>query len=108
MIRAEDSRIMNDMSLMRKSYTELYSMNSQLLSGYNTRAGNHDGLLVALKEVNQMIQRAANLRVGSPKTNVVNACRAFVKSNNMTSLIRIIKNGSANDPRDTNSGNRNK
>lgn len=40
-----------------------------------------------------MIQRAARLRVGAPKTKVVAACRAAIKANNMVSLLRIIKDG---------------
>jgi Bardet-Biedl syndrome 2 protein len=92
-VRAEDSRLINEMDTMRRSYTELYSMNNQLIVGYNLRASNHNGLLVALKEVNQMIQRAANLRVGKAKTTVVTDCRAAVKANNMKALFRIIKSG---------------
>ena len=64
-----------------------------LLGGYNVRAGNHTGLLCALKEVNQMIQRAANLRVGKPKLSVIADCRAAVKTNNMAALTRIIRYG---------------
>jgi Bardet-Biedl syndrome 2 protein len=93
-IRAEDSRIMTDMESMRRAYTELYTYNNQLISGYNIRASNHENLLAALKEVNLMIQRAANLRVGTPKTTVVTECRAAVKGNNMTELLRIVKTGS--------------
>lgn len=64
--------------------------------GYNVRASNHTGLLVALKEVNQMIQRAANLRVGKPKQSVIADCRAAVKTNNMPALTRIIRYGYEN------------
>ena len=61
---------MNDMVGMRKAYTELYAVTNQLTGGYNIRAANHQGLLTAL-EVNQMIQRAANLRVGRAKSAVI-------------------------------------
>ena len=50
-------------------------------------------LLGALKEVNQMIQRAARLRCGVPKTRVVAACRAAVKNNNTALLFKIIRDG---------------
>lgn len=78
---------------MRRAYTELFTINSQLIGGYNIRASNHEGLLAALKEVNLMIQRAANLRVGKPKATVIVDCRAAVKSNNLASLFRIIRQG---------------
>ena len=48
-------------------------------AGYNVRAANHENLLAALKEVNQMIQRSANLRAGKAKARVVADCRAAVK-----------------------------
>ena len=50
-----------------------------MLAGYNVRAANHENLLSALKEVNQMIQRSANLRAGKAKARVVADCRAAVK-----------------------------
>jgi Bardet-Biedl syndrome 2 protein len=50
-------------------------------------------LLSALKDVNLMIQRTANLRVGKPKTTVVTECRAAVKANNFTVLTRIMTQG---------------
>jgi len=51
--------------------------------------------LAALKEVNQMIQRAANLRVGRAKTNVISECRAAVKANNLALLFSLVKSGKA-------------
>jgi Bardet-Biedl syndrome 2 protein len=92
-IRAEDSRLMGDMQGMRRAYNELGILNGQLAMGYNTRQQSHERLLAALKEVNQMIQKAANLRTGKSKARVISDCRAAVKSNNMASLFRIIRQG---------------
>jgi Bardet-Biedl syndrome 2 protein len=92
-IRAEDSRLLQDMETMRRAYTELNSLNGQLIGGYNIRAQNQASLLAALKEVNQMIQRAANLRMGKAKARVIADCRAAVKANNMKSLFRIMQQG---------------
>eukprot|EP00604_Paraphysomonas_vestita_P000668 CAMPEP_0174824826 /NCGR_PEP_ID=MMETSP1107-20130205/38413_1 /TAXON_ID=36770 /ORGANISM="Paraphysomonas vestita, Strain GFlagA" /LENGTH=217 /DNA_ID=CAMNT_0016054201 /DNA_START=1603 /DNA_END=2256 /DNA_ORIENTATION=- len=92
-VRAEDSRLMGDMEVMGRAYTDLYSLNNQLIAGYNNRAQTHEALLNALKDVNQMIQRAANLRVGTAKTRVINDCRVAVKANNMQALFRIIRQG---------------
>jgi len=47
---------------MRESYGRLYSLNQQLISGYQMRSNNHHKLLDCLKQVNQVIQRAAQLR----------------------------------------------
>jgi Bardet-Biedl syndrome 2 protein len=84
---------MVDMETMRRTYTDLYALNNQLIAGYNNKSTTHEGLLAALKEVNQMIQRAANLRVGSAKTRVISDCRSAVKANNLPTLLRIIKQG---------------
>ena len=92
-VRAEDSRLMTDMETMRRAYSDLFAINNALVGGYNNRATSHDALLAALKEVNQMIQRAANFRGGAPKTRVINDCRKAVKENNMSSLFRIIRQG---------------
>lgn len=94
-VRAEDSRLLNDMVVMRRAYTDLHALNNQLVGGYNIRAANHEGLLAALKEVNQTIQRAANLRVGRAKTSVISECRAAVKANNLSLLFSLVKSGKA-------------
>ncbi len=103
-VRAEDCRLMHDMEAMRRAYTELQALNSQLVVGYNVRAGNHSALLAALKEVNQMIQRAANLRMGKAKTTIIADCRAAVKSNNFPTLSKIIRYGTAAGPAKSDQG----
>ena len=103
-VRAEDCRLMHDMEAMRRAYTELFALNSQLTVGYNVRAGNQASLLAALKEVNQMIQRAANLRVGKAKTSIIADCRASVKANNFAALSKIIRFGTASGPTKSGSG----
>lgn len=84
---------MVDMETMRRSYTDLYSLNNQLIGSYNVRSKSHEDLLASLKEVNQMIQKAANLRVGSAKTRVITECRLAVKANNLSVLFKILKFG---------------
>ncbi|XP_062616260.1 Bardet-Biedl syndrome 2 protein homolog [Saccostrea cucullata] len=94
-VRAEDARLMGDMKNMRKGYMELYNMNRDLINGYKIRCGNHQELLACLKQLNQMIQKAGRLRVGKYKTQVVSACRAAIKSNNVSALFKIIKTGAS-------------
>eukprot|EP00606_Chrysophyceae_sp_TOSAG23-5_P001562 GSChrysophyteH2.ASY1.ANO1.604.1 assembled CDS len=92
-VRAEDSRLMNDMVMMRKAYTELFALSETLIGGYNIRAANHAGLLVGLKEVNQMIQKAANLRAGTAKTTIITNSRAALKKNKTEQLMNILSGG---------------
>nr|BCL66158.1 Bardet-Biedl syndrome 2 protein [Volvox reticuliferus] len=92
-IKAEDARILGDMRAMRKYYRQLADLNRDLIAEHDKRATNHVALLEALREVNQMIQRAARLRVGASKAKVVTACRAAIKNNNMAALFKIIRDG---------------
>jgi len=64
-----------------------------LIGEYNKRALNHQALLASLKEVSIMIQKAARLRMGSPKSNVIAACRKAIKANLIQELFRIISLG---------------
>jgi Bardet-Biedl syndrome 2 protein len=92
-IRAEDCRLMFDMDSMRKAYTELSGLNNGLITAYNIRAKNHETLLTSLKDVNQMIQKASNLRAGIAKNRVVTDARTAIKENNMDALITILQKG---------------
>ena len=93
-VKAEDARIMGNMALMRRHYAELYTLNTSLVAEYVKRANNHQALLAALKDVNHMIQKASNLRMGTAKSTVVTQCRQAIKANNIQSLLQIIETGS--------------
>ncbi|KAB1273946.1 Bardet-Biedl syndrome 2 protein [Camelus dromedarius] len=80
---------------MKNRYMELYDLNKDLLNGYKIRCNNHTELLGSLKAVNQAIQRAGRLRVGKPKNQVITACRDAIRSNNINTLFRIMRVGTA-------------
>eukprot|EP00731_Ephydatia_muelleri_P025424 Em0017g507a len=88
-IRAEDARMMNDISNMKKAYVQLHDLNSDLITGYKIRSNNHLELLDCLKIINQAIQKAGNLRVGKPKTLVVAACREALKASNFATYDKM-------------------
>lgn len=92
-VQAEDYRMLSDMASLKKVFAGLHKTNGELIGEYNKRATNHQQLLSQLKEVNLMIQKASNLRVGSAKTRVVAACRAAIKKNNIHELFQIITKG---------------
>merc|ERR1719326_2390052 len=92
-VKAEDYRMLSDMGNLKKVFSSLQQTNSDLIAEYNKRANNHSQLLGQLKEVNMMIQKAAKLRVGTPKTRVVSSCRQAIKNNNIHELFQIIKTG---------------
>jgi Bardet-Biedl syndrome 2 protein len=100
---------------MKRQYSELMNTNRDLINGYKIRSTNHDELLRNVKLLNQIVQRAANLRgkqiqiikirwfqffnvflifkVGRFKTDVVASSRQAIKQNNTASLMKIVKTG---------------
>jgi len=97
---------------MKRHYIDLINLNRDLISGYKIRCTNHEELMKNLRFLNQMVQKAANLRskrfdlkfeklnfslilflVGKYKTITINQCRAAIKANNAPSLIKSIKTG---------------
>lgn len=92
-VKAEDYRMLSDMTNMKKVFSSLQQTNGDLIAEYNKRATNHQALLTQLKEVNMMIQKAAKLRCGNAKTRVVAACRQAIKKNNMHELFQVIRTG---------------
>lgn len=92
-VKAEDCRLLRDMSSMRKAYSTLLDVNRELMIEHVKRSTNHEDLLDALKQVNAMIQKAAKLRRGKAKTDVVSACRSAIKTNNFQALFRIVEYG---------------
>lgn len=99
---------------MKRHYIDLLNLNRDLINGYKIRCTNHEELMKNLRYLNQMVQKAGNLRsretsfenfyhekiicvfsVGKFKTTTVNQCRAAIKSNNTQLLIKSIKTGSA-------------
>lgn len=92
-VRAEDYRMLSHMTNLRKVCVNLQHINGDLIAEYNKRANNHQQLLAQLKEVNMMIQKASNLRIGNAKSRVVAACRAAIKKNNIHELLAIVRTG---------------
>lgn len=97
---------------MKRHYLDLLNLNRDLINGYKVRCTNHEELMKNLRYLNQMVQKAANLRsetfcssddrrnfsrlnfsVGRYKTITTNQCRAAIKGNNAQLLIKTIKTG---------------
>jgi Bardet-Biedl syndrome 2 protein len=105
---------------MKRHYLELMNTNRDLVNGYKIRSTNHEELLKNVKNLNQIVQRAGNLRgryysnnlsyykkmiaytlninlcyfkAGKYKTDLIANARQAIKQNNSISLVKIIKNG---------------
>ncbi|RWS27369.1 Bardet-Biedl syndrome 2 protein-like isoform X2 [Leptotrombidium deliense] len=94
-VKAEDARLLGEYKLMKQHYLELHSLNRELINEYKIRSQNHQDLVDALKQVNAIIQKAGNLRLGPSKTRLIQACRMAIKQNNFNSMARIITEGEA-------------
>ena len=80
LIRAEDARLIGDMyesegrgegetmalrsfrTIMKRNYVDLLNLNRDLINGYRIRCTNHEELMKNLRFLNQMVQKAGNLR----------------------------------------------
>jgi Bardet-Biedl syndrome 2 protein len=94
-VRAEDGRLLRDWDSVRRIQTDLSAVNRQLLNDYRVREKSHSDLVATLKNINTLIQEAANLRVGKFKTNLIQSCRLAIKQNNLNSLSKIISSNSS-------------
>lgn len=93
MVRAEDARLLGEFKAMKQLYFDLGSLNRELINEYKIRSQNHQDLVATLKQINVIIQKSGNIRVGKPKTMLVQACRLAIKQNNLNTLAKIISSG---------------
>lgn len=82
-VKAEDSKVLGEMNYVRKFYTEVMGENTHLFAELTKQQQNTGILMDGLREVNAMINKAANLRNGQYKTQVINLCRQAIKQNNL-------------------------
>jgi len=92
-IKAEDSRQLEDISNIRETYQECTTLNAKLIAEYNKRANNQTGMMDALREVKKYIQSAAMLRVGDAQGAVISAARKALKAQNATALCMALTSG---------------
>ncbi|SYZ67876.1 Ciliary_BBSome_complex_subunit_2 [Leishmania braziliensis MHOM/BR/75/M2904] len=92
--RAEDARLLGDMTSMKKSYSALYDVDQELLGENAKRINNYEELKLALKEVNRCIQQAAMVRIGPARAQLIASCRNALKENQVNTLLEIIRTGS--------------
>jgi Bardet-Biedl syndrome 2 protein len=92
-VKAEDARLVGNISYMKKMYANIKVENASIQSELLKKQQNNDTLMEGLKEINSMINMASNLRVGNAKSQITTLCRNAVKKNNLFSLIKLIQTG---------------
>ena len=63
-VKAEDSRLINDIGNMKKLYSNIMVQNKAIQSELIKKNQNTDILITNLKSVNSMISKGSELRVG--------------------------------------------
>nr|CAH7736700.1 unnamed protein product [Callosobruchus chinensis] len=92
-IKAEDSRILDEMKSMAEHYTELHAVNQELINGHNVRLQNYNEGVETMKEINAIIQHGSRLRVGPNSANAITQCRNCIRNNNVEGLMKIMRTG---------------
>ena len=92
-VRAEDARLLSDVSNVKKSYRALRDVNRDLLSDHSRRAAKAGELAEHLKTLNRAIHAAAKLRVGSAQEACLAAARAAVQAEDAARLVRALREG---------------
>lgn len=92
-VKAEDARLQHNMMFFKRSLGRLHQFNGELFGEFEKRKLNHTELINCMKQVNQIIQRAGNLRCGAAKTRVLAALREAFKERKVSEMMNIISNG---------------
>lgn len=92
-VKSEDARLQHNMMFFKRSLGRLHQFNGELFGEFEKRKVNHTELINCMKQVNQIIQRAGNLRCGSAKTRVLTGLREAFKERNVNSMMSIVTNG---------------
>jgi len=71
---------------MKRSYAAVQQENGALVGEHMKRSNNHQDLVSTLKELNGMIRKASNLRVGAPQKRVVAESREAIKNSETQKL----------------------
>lgn len=69
-VKAEFSLMLGDMSSLKKNYSIVQQENGNLIAEYMKRRNNHEELVKSLKDLNNFIRKASNLRVGTTKNQI--------------------------------------
>lgn len=69
-VKGEFSLMLGDMASLKKNYTIVQQENGNLIGEYIKRRNNHEELVKSLKELNNFIRKASNLRIGASKSGI--------------------------------------
>lgn len=92
-VKAEDARLLNNVSAMKGHYRALRDVNRDLLQDHSRREAAYNDLAGHLKTINRVIHSGAQLRRGAHKETFVAACRAAIKANESQLLVRALRQG---------------
>jgi Bardet-Biedl syndrome 2 protein len=93
LVRAEDSRLLNNAADMKGHYRALRDLNRNLVVEHEKRVTKHGEVSKQLKLTNSIIQAAARLRLGRCKEQLVSRCRKAVQEQDVEAFVQSIREG---------------
>mmetsp|Transcript_30605 Transcript_30605/g.30095 ORF Transcript_30605/g.30095 Transcript_30605/m.30095 type:complete len:89 (+) Transcript_30605:986-1252(+) len=81
--------MLGDMASVKKNYIVVQQENGSLIGEYLQRRNNHEELVKSLKELNNFIRKASNLRLGPSKGLIVSKSREAIKAKKTIDVVKI-------------------
>jgi Bardet-Biedl syndrome 2 protein len=93
LVKAEDSRLLNNAAEMKSHYRALRDVNRNIVVEHEKRITKHREVAKHLKLINSIIQAAARLRLGKHKEQLVARCRRAVLEQDIETFVQSIREG---------------
>lgn len=88
-VKGEFSIMLGDMASVKKNYSIVHQENGNLIAEYLKRRNNHEELVKSLKDLNNFIRKASNLRMGAAKNKIVADSRDAIKNKKTMDVVKI-------------------
>ncbi|OQV23575.1 Bardet-Biedl syndrome 2 protein-like protein [Hypsibius exemplaris] len=95
LMKAEECKTLETWPEVKKYYMELHNQNKSILGDFRVQIEAHQKFTASLKSVSQLIDKAARLRVGTPKSDLFSKCRLAVQSRDVQLLVRLMEFGAS-------------
>lgn len=90
-VRAEDSRILEDLNTFRKYFVRINLKNVEILDEFEKRSSTYSSLISDMKKINNIIQLFANLKYGQFNNKVIAQSRQCLKEKKYSLLLKVVK-----------------
>lgn len=92
-VKAEDARLLSNARGMKRHFRALWDVNQGLMDEHRKRVTKHAEVAGQLRAINELIQTAAQLRLGRAKEALIVQCRKAVQAQDAEALIQAMREG---------------